>query len=287
MPIPHLIVFGMARSGTTAVGQVIQKTAGCAWLGESFNAGKAWIPAQHLTEIIPELLASGTAPPGTNPDNLNEWTRKNPSRFLGMSTSTLERQGYKFMATKILWNQLPPGDLMKIFPFNDNGCNIVILRDPVATFISSKKALITGKWNRFDYTTLKPSLSVEDWHSWLKGRANFLSFLEKNIEMFSGVLSYEELAPAGALEPKRVKASFSEIFPIPIQGESGPAISKQDRQRTPRDRVGNWDELQAHFDNHGCLSNTLTTESEIRRMAASMVNPQSSANGNRHSTING
>lgn len=276
MPIPHLIIFGMARSGTSALGQVIQKTPGCAWLGESFNAGKAWIPAQHLNQIIPELLASGAAPPGTNPDNLNEWTRKNPPRFLEMSNSTLERQGYKFMAAKILWNQLPPGDLMKIFSGNENGCNVVILRDPVATFISNRKALITRKWNRFDYTTLRPSLSVEDWHSWLKGRADFLGFLEKNMEMLSGVLSYEGLAPAGALEPERVRAGFEKIFTIPIQGESEPAFSKQDRQSTSRDRAGNWDELQRHFDNHGCLSDTLLAESEIRRMSASNGNPRSS-----------
>jgi hypothetical protein len=189
------------------------------------------------------------------------------------------------MATKILWNQLPPGDLMKIFPSNDNGCNVVILRDPVATFISNKKALITGKWNRFDYTTLKPSLSVEDWHYWLDGRANFLGFLEKNMEMFSGVVSYEELAPAGVLEPKRVGEAFAQICSIPIQVESEPDMSKQDRHSGPRDRVGNWDELQEHFDNHACLSNALMAESKMRRMAASMGDPQSSTKNDSNYTI--
>lgn len=235
-----MIVLSEARSGTTAFGSMIRQLDGVLWLGEPWNQELWWLPDESRETILKSFENSGHRVEADG-GLANGSARANPSGFLDALSESSNLLDYKFVAMKLLWHQLSGEDIRRVIERLDV-TTLVLIRDPVDTYISEIKATRTSAWNSLDYTDLKPELDPDHFKDWTIHRKKFLDFIEKNASFIWGYLRYEDLFG----NQRKGDKSFSRA--MALMGLSahneGPTTVKQDRGRFPDQRVSNFNAFQ-------------------------------------------
>lgn len=256
---PHLVILGMERSGTSAVGDVILQTRQGVWLGEVWNPNRAWIPKKYVSEVL-EVVRE----PGLDAENLNSFTQASPGKFLSLVQNAEFMPDKGFISSKLLWGQLTPKVIESEVLSRSEVTAICIVRDPFSTFISATKARQSQRWRGLDYTDLRPDLLFEDWSEWLGNRRQFIDFIKTNHSMISGVIFYEKLLTRGSLDPAKLAKALLALSGLPVDANF-PNLSRQDQIAGYKKRVKKRGEFSKHLRRTGLRPNYSREIREIRR----------------------
>lgn len=239
-----VVLLSQARSGTTAVGTVFEQARNYAWIGEVWNPTRWWIPEK----VRRTLRAHIQSHPGSRDFNIatfNGYTRANPAQFLGeLDQSDLFPQA-KYVGLKLLWSDLPPEVMVSEVLSQPSVQSVALIRNPVLTYVSQRKAIETREWRDFDYTHLKPTIDSDHFVGWMRGRRQFIRFLSDNSDFISGFVTYEDLFPGGTMDTAIFEGAMDRIG-LPLGNSiSAPTTSIQDSETEVRQRVANFDAIES------------------------------------------
>lgn len=162
----------------------------------------------------------------------------------------------EYISLKIFIDHLEFTDLLKMFSQPETYKFIFWYRNPLETFISSRKVRISKTPHLFDTTEIRPDLSIDQYKNFLLKRMGWIDFVNRYKDNFFGFFSYDELMKLstdaerldfiiGALKGFDIDLHLSKD---PVSNEnsslveriySAKLVKKQDRSKNWEDKIGN------------------------------------------------
>ena len=244
-----LVVIGGPRTGSSALGQLLNAHRGVDYYGEIFNPNALLDQHPVRRRLIEQLTGSNQ---GTSRNvRWRDICEKSPLSVVEKMFETSRDDGRSVVLFKLFDRHLDWRfwhDLMRLY----RPVVLTIHREPIDAFISLKKARMTRAWQAVDTTDLKPTLSVKEFLRWREAQQDFYQIAHWIVRR-SGVpahseISYQDLF-ASDRNPHDVLmnrlASSGLEFGERIEAE--PRASRQDKALSRAEKVANWADFEAEL----------------------------------------
>jgi len=239
------------RTGSSALSEMLRKHEQVYGLGEVFHWTQHWEWGEKAAAFFgPGSCNGGQLKPEIATD-LGRLKREDPVSFIVKLSEVGTERGYKAIQFKVFPGHLSWEAFDTILRRTQPLC-YCLTRRPVDMYISQSKATELGKWGRVDTTTLKPRIEVSDfltWHAARQKHWQVAMFLAKQHGIAMPCLHYEHLYSKGQ-DPVETLRAFYKTLGVDLGVRTGASLAQfvQDKAKTPRDKVANWDEFHASLE---------------------------------------
>lgn len=162
---------------------------------EIFHQQKFYAGSHNHPEAIIQRINQKYATSFLNLEDraLIEWIHHHPDKLIDL---LLGLNPEKYVSFKLFPNQLTPGAIKSTIINNQQVVKILVKRDLLATYISHEIAFKINKWDNFDTSQVRVTLSVEKFANWVDWAQQWYQLFEKN-KAYSDqeyfVINYEDI----------------------------------------------------------------------------------------------
>lgn len=242
----RVVVFlGIGRTGTNQLMTLLYGVSGFRVLTEIFHERKIY-------GLTPDERAAVTREAGVQEADdatLAAWARSNPGRLVDLLQDMAGPRTH--LLFKVFPRQLDVDAVDRAILSRPDVCPVFVRRRVIDSFISSRKALALGRFSRVDTTELKPRLTVGAFRRYWATNSRWYADLADRAAQRGlswGRLDYEtDIEPGPDVTYAAVARELAR-FGIAFTAPDEPPVSlpRQDRNRTPRDKVRNWTRFRLH-----------------------------------------
>ena len=190
----------------------------------------------------------------------------------------------EYISLKIFIDHLELADLLEMFSQPETYKFLFWYRDPLETFISTRKVKISKTAHLVDTTEIKPHLSFGHYQKYLLKRKRWIDFVNKHKSSFLGFFSYDELMKLESDE-ERLKSIILTLSrfdihlnyvrkPVPSEEKgaedrrfSALAVRRQDRSENWEDKIDNAKSFMSKCDEMGFDYKNDSTKLELPNLS--------------------
>lgn len=262
------VIFGTARSGSNFFLSACKRFDRLTTLGEMYHRHAVYPLGLDVAEdfqikarLLQCLVYKYPAQIGLQPQDLAGF-----AEFSGTANARLDEILVKFSHThfKLFFSEIAalgsqPHIIFKIFPEHLGLWQILhlvtafrpriilMMRNPLDSFISGLKAAVTKKYGTEDTTELKVEFKREAYFAYKSAMLGYFSGIAElcaEIGLDYTILRYEDIHAANVADPveyirQRLSAAVGEELPYARQERQMPLFTKQDRAGSTAEKVAN------------------------------------------------
>ncbi|RVT85277.1 hypothetical protein DXV76_05775 [Rhodobacteraceae bacterium CCMM004] len=271
--LPKLVVFGLPRSGSNRLFEIMRGHEELFVLAEVFNPAGAFGFGVRRSQLLDHFgAADGTVYRGQRDSRLIRRLAQDPSAGLDEIARAAHRLGRCGVAIKVFHGHVMSVQALAALIGRDDVHCAFVTRALLPSYVSLVKARRIGAWSRRDTTADKPTLSLVRFLAhcrravaWHRTVARLISEAGKT----APVWRYEDWATASPTAQERaVSAALKDVWPALAAPETLPrTLSPQDREPDPFARFADGAAFRAALAERGALDYAWTDALTAARIA--------------------